>query len=260
MKGSLHNPGARSMLRWLPAFVLTVALLMSVFFSPVILQTAKAAPPVIKIGVAAALSGGADWLGWRQANSVQLAIDQINSAGGIDVGGIDYNLELVSENSSCDAAQAITAANNLVAVGVVAVVGHSCSLATIPAEPVYDAAGIAMISGSATSPLVTTQGYDIAFRTISKDTTLTDDLASRIYEKLGLTMSGVPVGWIPARSDAASLTDYAAAAGAAAEGDYAAMSYRRTADMPGYEGFDSNGDVIPQWNWLMHYQGGPGIS
>jgi hypothetical protein len=23
-----------------------------------------------------------------------------------------------------------------------------------------------------------------------------------------------------------------------------------------YEGFDSNGDVIPQWNWLMHYQGG----
>lgn len=75
----------------------------------------------------------------------------------------------------------------------------SIGLATIPAEPVYDAAGIAMISGSATSPLVTTQGYDIAFRTISKDTTLTDDLASRFYEMLGLTMSGVPVGWIPAR-------------------------------------------------------------
>jgi hypothetical protein len=67
MKGSLLNPSARSVLRWLPAFVLTVALLMSVFLSPVILQTAKAAPQVIKIGVAVALSGGVDWLGYHSS-------------------------------------------------------------------------------------------------------------------------------------------------------------------------------------------------
>ena len=42
---------------------------------------------VIYIGVAVALNGHTDWLGWRQLNSVELAVDEVNSAGGIEIGG-----------------------------------------------------------------------------------------------------------------------------------------------------------------------------
>ena len=41
---------------------------------------------VITIGVATMLSGPIDYLGWPQANSVQLAISQTNAAGGVRAG------------------------------------------------------------------------------------------------------------------------------------------------------------------------------
>lgn len=107
---------------------------------------------VITIGVAADLSGPIASFGWRQANAVQLAVDQTNAAGGIDIGGVTYSLALVTADSACNADQAITAANTLLNAGAVAVVGHSCSGASFAAQPIYNAAGVAMISPSSTAP------------------------------------------------------------------------------------------------------------
>ena len=47
----------------------------------------KAPSQTIKIGVAAALTGEVEWMGWPEANSAQLAVDQVNAAGGVDIGG-----------------------------------------------------------------------------------------------------------------------------------------------------------------------------
>jgi len=49
------------------------------------------------------------------------------------------------------------------------VVGHLNSGVTIPASEIYNKAGIPMISGSATNPKVTENGYKIAFRTVGRD-------------------------------------------------------------------------------------------
>lgn len=353
---------------------------------------------VITIGVASSQSTIPD-LGWRQANAVQLAVDQVNAAGGINLGGTNYTLALVTADSACDPTQAVIAANTLLDAGVVAVVGHSCSGASIPAQPVYAAAGVAMVSPSSTAPDVTEQGYTTTFRVISRDDSPAILMATHLRNQLeldraaiiewdgfgeniagdafenaftslggtitsrrtvsstadytamlvtiqgenpdvifyadgdannagllssiahGLGMNDVIIAWGTLSDNKAVLDDYATAAGIAAEGDRAAMHYRSTDDMPGYndlntayqtagfanygdeaqmwgafaydaakiiiaaidradstdptairdeiaatanydgvvgtyEGFDAQGDVIPQWAWLERYQNG----
>jgi branched-chain amino acid transport system substrate-binding protein len=52
---------------------------------------------------------------------------------------------------------------------VAGVVGHLNSGVTIPASAVYNQAGIPMISGSATNPKLTEQGFKVVFRTVARD-------------------------------------------------------------------------------------------
>lgn len=126
---------------------------------------------VITIGVAADLSDGVDFIGWRQANAVQLAVDELNQGGGLDIGGVPYSVSIVLADSMCDPTQAITAAQTLLDAGVVALVGHSCTGASLAAQPLYAAAGIPMVSASATGPDLTDQGYTNTFRVINRDDT-----------------------------------------------------------------------------------------
>jgi branched-chain amino acid transport system substrate-binding protein len=157
------------------------------------------ATPVLTIGVAAALTGVPD-IGWRQANAVQLAVNQANAAGGIDIGGTTYALALVQADSACNPVQAVTAANALLAAGVVAVVGHTCSGASNAAQPLYAAAGVAMVSGSSTGPSVTEQGHNTTFRVISRDDSPAALAAAQLRKRLGLEkaaiveMNGSPYG------------------------------------------------------------------
>lgn len=141
---------------------------------------------VITIGVAADLSGSAAWLGWPEANAVQLAVDQVNAAGGLDIGGTMYSVVLVTADDQCDGSQSPLAAQALLDAGAVGVIGHTCSGATIPAEPIYAAAGVAMISPSSTNPSVTQQGYDITFRTCPHDGSPPAQLARYFRRGLGL--------------------------------------------------------------------------
>jgi len=141
---------------------------------------------VITIGVSAATSGGADRIGWRQTNAVQMAVDQINAGGGVDIGGTNYTIALVTADSGCDPTQAIAAANTLFAAGVAAVVGPSCSGASIAVQPDYAAAGVPIVSGSTTAPDVTEQGYATTFRVISRDDTPVLMLADYFRNWLGL--------------------------------------------------------------------------
>jgi branched-chain amino acid transport system substrate-binding protein len=124
---------------------------------------------VIKLGSAAVMSGDLSSLGWQQVNAVQLAVSQTNTAGGVLIGGIPYTLELVTADSGCDPEQAITATEQLLDAGVVAVVGPTCSGAAIPASAKFNTAGVAMVSPSATSPFVTRLGYSTTFRTVPHD-------------------------------------------------------------------------------------------
>jgi branched-chain amino acid transport system substrate-binding protein len=118
------------------------------------------------IGSAAPLTGQMSWLAEQHQRGVELAVAELNATGGV----LGETVAVVPVDDYCDGDQAVAAARKLVADGVVAVVGHNCSGAAIPASAVYDEAGIVMITGTATNPQLTDQGFRQTFRMVARDT------------------------------------------------------------------------------------------
>ena len=164
---------------------------------------ALAATDVITLGVATFLSGdpGAYGFGWRHLNGVQLAVDQVNDAGGLTLGGNNYNLALAVVDDQCSGAVAPVVAAQLIAEGAVAVIGHACSMASEPASAVYWAAGVPMVSPLSTLPRLTRLGYNTTFRNIPHDGSNGFRLASFMYyiqhqrRTALLIESDSPAGW-----------------------------------------------------------------
>jgi branched-chain amino acid transport system substrate-binding protein len=154
-------------------------------------QQSAPADNIVTIGVQAALTLGNNYIGVRQANAVQLAVDEINTAGGVDIGGTSYTVELVLADSQCRPEQADDAANDLLAAGVVAVVGDTCNSSHFIAQPIFDAAGVSLVSASATSPQITDRGYDTTFRVISRADTWPMRAAEGFYNTYAMRSAAV---------------------------------------------------------------------
>ena len=125
-------------------------------------------PMVIKIGSVAPLTGGIAHLGKDNENGARLAVDEANAAG-VTIGGKKVKFELVSEDDQADPKVGNTVAQKLVDAKVAGIVGHLNSDTTIPASAIYNGAGIPMISGSATNPALTEQGFKGVFRVVGRD-------------------------------------------------------------------------------------------
>jgi branched-chain amino acid transport system substrate-binding protein len=186
-----------------------IPIIMGVIFTAVLLWTIGVAEPAqalhkqssesttiangdaISIGVAVVLSGPAEALGWRQLNSIELAVKEVNSSGGIEIGGKSYEIALIAEDSECDTTQAIAAANSLVNAGVKAVIGHTCSGPSNTAQSIYAAANIPMVSPSSTDPNVTEQGFNTTFRVIPRDDSVSIKLATQLRNRYKLNKAAV---------------------------------------------------------------------
>ncbi len=161
----------------------------SAYASPTLVP---ASGPVITIGLAAPLSGGLGWLGQPQLNGVQLAISETNAAGGVQIGGVTYTLHLATgDDAKCSGESAPGAAAQLLADGAVAVVGHTCSGASLAADDIYNAAGVAMVSPSSTNPDVTEQGFTTTFRVTSRDDAPAARLAEYCREVLAMDRAAI---------------------------------------------------------------------
>jgi branched-chain amino acid transport system substrate-binding protein len=120
----------------------------------------------VLIGSAMPITGKMAWLGEQHQRAVAMAVAEINATGGL----LGEQVAVIEADDYCDAEQAVAAANKLLAHGVDVVIGHNCSGAAIPASAVYSDAGILMITGTATNPLLTDQGFDQTFRMVARDT------------------------------------------------------------------------------------------
>ncbi|MEO6564595.1 MAG: branched-chain amino acid ABC transporter substrate-binding protein [Casimicrobiaceae bacterium] len=123
---------------------------------------------VVKIGHAGPLTGGIAHLGKDNENGVRLALDEANGKG-IKLGGKKVKFELMAEDDQADPKLGPTIAQKFADAKVAGVVGHLNSGVTIPASAVYNQAGIPVISGSATNPKLTEQGFKVVFRTVGRD-------------------------------------------------------------------------------------------
>lgn len=119
----------------------------------------------VLIGVAGPMTGKLEWTGTQLKRGAEVAVADVNAAGGV----LGQQVRLITADDFCDPEQAVAAAQKLVGDGVVFVVGHYCSGASIPASKVYEAAGILQISPSSTNPMLTEQGRANVFRVCSRD-------------------------------------------------------------------------------------------
>ncbi len=133
----------------------------------------KAAPTAaagteVRIGHVAPLTGGIAHLGKDNENGARLAVEEANAAK-IKIDGKEVKFVFVAEDDQADPKVGATVAQKMVDAKVAGVVGHLNSGTSIPASPIYSQAGIPVISGSATNPKLTEQGFKTQFRVVGRD-------------------------------------------------------------------------------------------
>lgn len=139
---------------------------------------------LVRIGQVSPLTGPQAHLGRDNDNGARLALDEIN-AQGLTIGGKKIKLALKSEDDGADPKTATTVAQKLVDEGVVGVIGHLNSGATIPASKIYSDNGIPQISPSATAVAYTAAGYKTAYRLMTNDAQQGSVLGNYAVAKLG---------------------------------------------------------------------------
>ncbi len=91
------------------AIVFLVLIIGFILFGGLI-QNPSATSDKIKLGYIGPLTGDAAILGIEASQAIQLAVDEINSTGGID----GKQIQLIVEDDQYDAAKSLTAYNKLV--------------------------------------------------------------------------------------------------------------------------------------------------
>ena len=130
-----------------------------------------------RLGVMESLTGPGETYGTVANQAKQMAVDEINAAGGVN----GKMLELVVEDSKCNAADAITAYNKLTDVDDIKIIlGTSCSGAMLGAAPLAEADGVIMFSGLVTNPDIAEAG-DYIFRTSLNDAQLGIDMGNTMW-------------------------------------------------------------------------------
>ncbi len=134
-------------------------------------------PDPFRIGVMDSLTGVGESYGNPVHNAKQLAVDEINAAGGIN----GRELELVVEDSKCNAQDSITAYRKLTDVdGVKIILGTTCSGAMLGAAPLAEEDRVILFSPSATNPDIANAG-DYIFRTAISDVQLGIDTGNAMW-------------------------------------------------------------------------------
>lgn len=110
----------------------------------------------IKVGVVAELTGDIPAVGASCKNAAEMAVQEINDAGGLEVGGRKYKIELFIEDNAGKADQSAAAAQKLITQqNVVAIIGPNASRYAIPASEIAESAKVVLISPWSTNPKTT---------------------------------------------------------------------------------------------------------
>lgn len=111
---------------------------------------------VIKVGGIGELTGDIPAVGASFKNAAEMAVKEINDAGGLEVGGKKYKIELVVEDNAGKADQSASAAQKLITQdNVVAIIGPNASRYAIPASEIAESSKVVLITPWSTNPKTT---------------------------------------------------------------------------------------------------------
>lgn len=155
-------------------------------------SNSSAEPETIKIGWLGPLTGGVAQYGEAVKSGVDMYIEQLNAAGGIN----GKTVELVVYDEEGDAAKAVTGYNSVMDDGVVAIIGSVTTAPTVAVAAEAYADNTPMITASATAINVTYNEdedlvYTNVFRSCFIDPFQGVTMASFAAEELGVKTAAV---------------------------------------------------------------------
>lgn len=154
--------------------------------------TGPTLPETIKIGVLLPLSGDLGAVGQKMLKGAQLAVEQINKAGGI----AGRPVELVVGDTETNPEKAASEAQRLINVeGVKVIIGAAASPSTLAVAPIANDAEVVVISPSSTSPKISDPESDpdnFVFRVVGSDS-LQGMAMAAIANELGYTTAAIVV-------------------------------------------------------------------
>lgn len=131
----------------------------------------------VKIGIMLPLTGDAALYGESIGTALDLATEEINEEGGI----LGRRVELILEDSACNANAGVKAINSLVNLkGLKLIIAAECSGPTLSAAPVAEEAGVLYLVATASNPDIKHAG-DYVFRIAPSDAQQGKDIAQIVY-------------------------------------------------------------------------------
>src|SRR5665213_3071037 len=152
--GATFDPAGR---RLLPVAIYPRGPLMNSFkliglaFGASLALSVPALAQDITIAVAGPMTGGESAFGRQMKNGAEMAVADINAAGGV----LGKKLVLDVEDDACDPKQARSVAEKIASAKIPFVAGHYCSSSSIPASEAYADGNVLQITPASTNPLFT---------------------------------------------------------------------------------------------------------
>jgi branched-chain amino acid transport system substrate-binding protein len=167
-------------------FVVSI-LVVGLAFSPLVWGAAK----TIRIGINAPITGDIPKVGEGTKFAAQMWLEDIKAAGGLDVGGVKYQVELVIEDNESKAESAVKVNTKMITEDeVLVIVGPQASKQAVPAGDVANNYSTPMISPWSTNP-DTTKDRPFVFRAPFLDPFQGPVVANFIKDEFGYKKAAV---------------------------------------------------------------------
>jgi branched-chain amino acid transport system substrate-binding protein len=141
----------------------------------------------IKVGGIGELTGDIPAVGASFKNAAEIAVAEVNDAGGLDVCGEKYNIELVIEDNAGKADQSASAAQKLITQdNVAAIIGPNASRYAIPASEIAESSKVVLISPWSTNPKTTLDAKTDAPKQYVFRAAFIDPFQGRVVAKFAL--------------------------------------------------------------------------
>ncbi|MEK6196591.1 MAG: ABC transporter substrate-binding protein [Desulfobacterales bacterium] len=146
---------------------------------------------IVKVGINAPITGDIPKVGEGTKYAARMWLEDINKAGGIEVGGKKYPVELVIEDNESKAESAVKANTKMITEDeVIVIVGPQSSKQAVPAGDVANNYETPMITPWSTNP-DSTKDRPFVFRGCFLDPFQGPVLANFITEEFGFTKAAV---------------------------------------------------------------------
>ena len=150
---------------------------------------AEAGAGTVTLGMIGPLTGSLAVYGTHIANGVNLAIEEINAAGGVTLSSGAVQLAVESKDDQGDSTECVNAMNALISDGVQLVVGSATSGCTSAITSIANSEHVVLITPSGTADSLTT-AMDYVFRTCFRDS-FQGELAAQYAADEGYTKVGI---------------------------------------------------------------------